>query len=272
VRRTLRLPHALPAVIVASLSLAVPFLTAVDPDTQGTAGSVTARAAQAEGQTGGDQRYPVGGSAIETAKAVATSHWGGQACAGQYTVTWTQLDLGTNATASWRNPTDAWGNPSENFDCRIDLNTQADFDYEKLCTVLTHEIGHLLGQQHDANPGQLMSAYYTTPLAACQTADPAASPAPPVAAQSTVPAVSETEGIDIVATEEQPRRTLRKKTAKVKTKKVKKCVTRKRAGTKVKRCFTVTVKVPAAKKATKADKDAPRSGTAKSRVLVQLSA
>jgi hypothetical protein len=228
-----RLP-ALPAVVTISVALAVPFLTASEPQLQGTAGSVTARAAQSsEGEPGGDQRYPVGGPAIEAAKATAAAHWGAQPCGGQVTLTWTPLDMGTNATATWRNPTDAWNNPGENFDCRIDLNPGADFDYPKLCTVLTHELGHLLGQQHDPNSGQLMSAYYTGPIPACETADPGA----PATADQT-----DAADLDIIATHE-PRRALRKKTT-ASTRTVRRCKVIKKAGSgkRVKRCVTVKAK------------------------------
>lgn len=240
---------ALPAILVAALALAVPVATATDAD---SAGSVVAKAAQADGTPGGDQRYPVGGAAMEQARAIAVAHWGANPCGGAYTLSWTPLDLSTNATASWRNPTDAWNNAGANFDCRIDINPQADFDFSKLCTVLTHEIGHLAGQQHDPNPGQVMSAYYTSPLAACEGAEPTATGN----ATSALPAVDDADGVDIVATDE-PRRVLRKtKTkAKYKTKYVKRCVVRKASsGKRVKRCRTVKVKVkvsvkkPAAKR------------------------
>jgi hypothetical protein len=236
---------ALPVAVVAALSCAVPLVTSPDERTFGSAGSVTAKAAQSEGSPGGDQRYPVGGAAIEAARAVAVAHWGANPCGGAYTLTWVPLDYGTNATASWRNPTDAWNNAGANFDCRIDINPQADFDYPKLCTVLVHEMGHLLGQQHDPNPGQLMSAYYTTPLAACNTQEPTGSGAAPIA----IPAqVDDADGVDIIASDEKPRRTLRKKTTRS-TKTVKRCVYRKAktSSKRIKVCRTVK-----AKKATRA--------------------
>ena len=231
---------ALPALVVAALALTLPAFAAPQDEPTGTAGSVVAKAAQAEGSPGGDQRYPVGSAAMEAARAIAIAHWGANPCGGAYKLTWIPLDFGTNATASWRNPTDAWNNAGANFDCRIDINPQADYDFPKLCTVLTHEVGHLLGQQHDPNAGQLMSAYYSTPLPACQSADPAGT-AP---AASTLPSDDDVDGLDIVATDE-PRRVLRKKpSAKRKTKSVRRCVMRKTSsGKRVKRCRTVKVKV-----------------------------
>jgi hypothetical protein len=240
VRRTFaKLFHpALPAVVVAGLSLTLPFLAASNDGAVGGAGSVVAKAAQAEGSSGGDRRYPVGGAAMEQARAVALAHWGANPCNGEYTLSWTPLDFGTNATASWRNPTDAWANAGANFDCRIELSPQADFDYPKLCTVLTHELGHLLGHPHDPAPDQLMSAYYTTALPACRAGAPAEGRVTPVA----LSVRDDADGVDIVATDEQPRRVLRK-TPTRKTKTVKRCVMRKaKSGKRVKRCYTVKAK------------------------------
>lgn len=233
--------HLLPALIVVALSLLVPVL-ASGGTPSGSAGSVTARAAQA-GTTGGDQRFPVGSPAMEAAKATAAAYWGAQPCGGSYTLQWTPLDLGTNATASWRNPTDAWNNAGQNFDCRIDINPGADFDYPKLCTVLAHEIGHLLGRQHDPAAGQLMSAYYTSPIAQCGSAD-------------TAPAFDvETDPVDefsddfSVSASDRPKTSLRKKTTRT-TKKVKRCkVVKKKNGKRVKRCTMVRAKKATAKKA-----------------------
>lgn len=237
--------HALPAVIVVALSLVVPLALAGGSDGKvGTAGSVTARAAQA-GTTGGQDRFPVGSPELEAAKATAAAYWGAQPCGGTYALQWTPLDQGTNATASWRNPTDAWNNAGANFDCRIDLNPGADYDYAKLCTVLTHEVGHLLGRQHDPNPGQLMSAYYAAPIAQCMS--------PAEIAAVNAPAVDDSYDEDFaaddggVAATDKPKKSLRKKTSKT-TKTVKKCKTVKtRSGKRVKKCRTVR-----AKKATKA--------------------
>ena len=37
--------------------------------------------------------------------------------------------------------------------------------------VIAHEVGHLVGQQHAEQAGQLMSPYYSDPLPACASAD-----------------------------------------------------------------------------------------------------
>lgn len=224
-------------------SLVVPFALS-STDVSGSATSVTARAAQA-GQPGGAERYAVGSSALEAAKSTAIAHWGAQPCRGNIQLAWVPLDRGTNGTASWRNPTDAWNNASENFDCRIDLNTQADFDFPKLCSVLAHEIGHLLGQQHDPNPGQLMSAFYTAALPSCEAASLESAPA--VAVDTEI----EDDWADApIATEPVLKKRTLRKTAKTRTKLVRKCTFRRRSGKRVKRCRTVRVKV-VAKKATR---------------------
>lgn len=249
-----RTVHLLPALIVVALSLVFPLLASGGAAT-GSAGSVVARAAQA-GTTGGDLRFPVGSPQMEAAKATATAYWGAQPCGGTYTLQWTPLDVGTNATASWRNPTDAWNNATENFDCRIDINPNADYDYAKLCTVLTHEIGHLLGRPHDPSTGQLMSAYYTSPIAQCGTAEPA----PAATAPGTENADYAESDFGVAATDE-PKRSLRKKTTQT-VKKVKRCkIVKKRVfkrtksgkrvktTKRVKRCTMVTAKTAAKKDA-----------------------
>jgi hypothetical protein len=123
---------------------------------------------------------------MQAALNVAQSHWGAVPCEGRFTVTWELLDRNTNATASWRNPSDAWNNAGENFDCEIRFNTVAQYDWEKFCSVMAHEVGHLVGQQHSGDPRDLMSPMYNLPLDACTTTpDPAASPVAPVVTQPT---------------------------------------------------------------------------------------
>lgn len=194
------------------------------------------------------QAFPVGGAEFQKARAVATAHWGGkEACGGNVSISWVDLDPGTNATASWRNPTDAWANVDQNFDCRIDINTRSEYDFPKLCTVLAHELGHLLGNAHPDTPGLLMSAYYSDPLGGCVAA--ASAPAPQAAAQPTAqssakPAVAPAAAKKVVA----KKKPLRKSAAKKKTvKRKKRCFTRFKAGKRVKRCITVKRRAVAAR-------------------------
>jgi len=165
------LPASLPALLAALASLAVPFLGGDEQGVAVSAGSVTAKAAQHVEQPA-DQRFPVGGPLFAEAQRIAAAHWGVTACNGAVAVSWQPLEAGTNATATWRNPTDAWNNPGENFDCSVVMSTYAEYDFAKLCTVLAHELGHLVGRQHAAVDGDLMSPLYSAPLPACAQAAP----------------------------------------------------------------------------------------------------
>ena len=165
--------HVLPALAAAVASLALPLTTGAD--VSGTQTTAAARGADTEDapQRPGAELFPVGSPAFQTAQRVAGEHWGAAACNGQVTFTWAALEQGTNATAAWRNPTHAWDNTGENFDCVITLNTNADYDLPSLCTVLAHEMGHLLGRQHAEQDGDLMSPLYSEALPACAATAPA---------------------------------------------------------------------------------------------------
>lgn len=223
--------HAVPAIAAVLLSLLIGLLSAggaLDAkagSVSAEAVSVTARAAQ-NVATPGDQAFPVDGPAFAAAQRVATSHWGAAACNGQVTTRWAAMDEGTNATASWRNPTDAWNNAGANYDCIIELNPKADYDFAKLCTVLAHELGHLVGKPHADAEGQLMSAVYTTALPACENAAPARAAAP----AQTTERVTATPAAKPAATKTFTKRTLRKPTRR--------CVWRFTDGKRTKRCIT----------------------------------
>jgi len=186
--------HALAAAgaVVAALAAAPLFAGPATGPVTATTASVTARAASVDPVAAPDQRWPVAGEAVQAAVRLADAHWGAPACAGTVTVTWTSLSPGTNATASWKNPTDAWNNAPANFDCAVDLNAGAQYDWEKLCTVIAHEVGHLHGRQHD-EADDLMAAVYRRPLAACSATPepgaPAPAPAPVAGDASFAPAV-----------------------------------------------------------------------------------
>jgi hypothetical protein len=240
VSRPRRIAPVLPAALVAVLALLLPLLGS----SQGgvavfvSAGSVTAKAAQRDA-TPADARFPVDGPLFAEARRIATAHWGTDACKGQIAVGWQPLEPGTNATAAWRNPTDAWNNAAENFDCSVTLNTQAEFDFAKLCTVLTHEVGHLVGRQHAAAEGDLMSAVYSSPLPACTQA------APPQEEESADGLGAEDEGADEAeaAAAAKPAKATRKAATKTsskrslrKTRTKTKCVRRFSDGRRTKRC------------------------------------
>lgn len=227
----LRLPsvHAAPAVVAVVASLVAPLaFGAASGPVSGSGHSAVARAAVADPVPAPQVRFAIGGLQLEQARGIAEQQWGGAVCGGKVEIVWTPLEEGTNATASWRNPTDAWNNPGENFDCRIDLNADSDFDWPKLCTVMAHEIGHLAGQAHAAGPGQLMSPVYSAPLPACDGPEPGAPAADPV---------EETDVVAVAADEQEPVRT--RTTTRRLAGRSKRCTRRFSASRRTKKCGRV---------------------------------
>ncbi|HEV2814887.1 MAG TPA: matrixin family metalloprotease, partial [Solirubrobacteraceae bacterium] len=190
--------HALSAAALCALVLLAACLFASGP----VSGSAVSAGPRASVGADADALFPADGASIALGRELAERHWGGAACDGSVDVAWTVLEPGTNATASWRNPTDAWNNADENFDCRIDFNARADFDWEKLCTVMAHEIGHLLGRQHVADAADLMAPLYSDPLAACATTP---DPARPVAAGAPVVEVEPSLDDEVAAVAAAPK-------------------------------------------------------------------
>ena len=138
------------------------------------------------------------GADIQVSLNVAEQYWGTTPCGGAAQIAWVDSpDTLLNATSTWDNPVDTWQQPAMNAHCLIALNPEATWDWNKLCTVVGHEVGHLLGHQHVADPTDLMTPVYTVPLPACAaiaepegtlTAALAAAPLPqaaPAAAQAT---------------------------------------------------------------------------------------
>ncbi len=188
--------HAFAAAALVALVLLGAWLALARPEpVQGSSVSASPRGAIGEEGAGpADALFPADGPSMAGARTIAEAHWGGPACDGEVTVAWAVLEPGTNATASWRNPTHAWDNAAENFDCRIDFNVRADFDWPKLCSVMAHELGHLLGRQHTGDPADLMAPLYAEPLPACdQSPDPARPAEPAPAADEPVEAGEELE-------------------------------------------------------------------------------
>jgi dienelactone hydrolase len=126
-----------------------------------------AAARQAEPAPG--VRWAAGSPALRRAQTIATAYWGRPACGGRVSMSWAAQAPSLNAVASWDSPLPATGDPRDNTNCRIVLNTGATFTWPKLCTVVAHEYGHLLGHVHGADGLGVMSPMYRAPLPACAT-------------------------------------------------------------------------------------------------------
>src|SRR4051794_4357121 len=137
-----------------------------------------------------DQQFAIGGAAMQSAETVAQSYWDAQPCGGDVSIKWTDQAPDTNAVSSWVNPSSAYDNPTQNFNCEVDFNRDIGFDWARFCTVLVHEFGHLTGHAHSPDPSDVMAAYYTRPLAQCvSTSDPTAPAAAPVPVAAAAPSV-----------------------------------------------------------------------------------
>jgi hypothetical protein len=115
-----------------------------------------------------EARWPVGGAALATAADLAAAHWGATPCRGHVTVAWVALAPGVNSSADWSyEGTDPYGTPKRNTGCTIRLSTAAEWDWRKLCTIVVHEVGHLDGHDHVADPHDVMAAQYLEPVEEC---------------------------------------------------------------------------------------------------------
>lgn len=108
---------------------------------------------------------------------VAASHWGGVPCGGAVSYRYTTLPARMEGYASWMRPDATPKDPSTFRDCRVDLNAASELDDAQLCTVLTHELGHLWAYDHSADPGDVMFPTLRGSLPACAAAFPATKPA-----------------------------------------------------------------------------------------------
>jgi hypothetical protein len=133
--------------------------------------------ARAQAPDDPSQRYPVWGAAVKTAVQMAGRHWGMNACGGQVNLGWGRLDTSLNAQSRWQNPKSSYGDPQENTDCVVVLNTAVQFDWPRLCTIVVHEYGHLTGHPHVDDQNDVMNPYYTGPVAECAaTPEPRGAP------------------------------------------------------------------------------------------------
>jgi hypothetical protein len=136
--------------------------------------------------------WPTGGSTLHLLLQMGTGHWGMTPCGGRVSIAWGALDPSLNAQSSWVNPVDDFAQPSLNSDCQITLSTGTWWDWPKLCTVVVHEIGHLTGHDHVADPADIMYFAYVQPAPECAATPepvetgPPTPPTPPPAAPRAV--------------------------------------------------------------------------------------
>lgn len=129
-------------------------------------------------------RWPAGGSTLRAALSMGSEHWGMTPCRGRVTMSWDALGAATNAQSSWANDVDPYLQPSFNSDCEIALSLQVDWDWQKLCTVVVHEVGHLTGHDHVDDIDDVMYATYVEPVTECLTTPaPVETGAPPAVAK-----------------------------------------------------------------------------------------
>jgi hypothetical protein len=115
--------------------------------------------------------FPIGGLGMTKATEVAERYWGGVPCHGQVAYSWvSSLPGDIESTAAWNgSPPGSGGDYGANNSCAIVFSTAWPYDWPRLCTAMTHEIGHLLGHPHASDPQDVMYPSYVAPIAACMS-------------------------------------------------------------------------------------------------------
>lgn len=139
-------------VAVAATAIATPAATAATPE----------------------QQWPIDGPGVQTALQIANQTWGVPICPGSggFTIRFGALAHGTVGMARYTDSQD----PFEMRNCSITLSTGTDWYWEKLCSVIVHEVGHLTGRGHEEDEHDVMAAMYREPAAACMVPNPQAAP------------------------------------------------------------------------------------------------
>jgi hypothetical protein len=124
------------------------------------------------------ETYPVDSPAWQAAVGAGVAYWGSLPCGGEIAYEWTDLPNGILGHATWMQSSRAPADASLFTDCRIALDPDAELAPDDFCTVLAHELGHLHGHGHSADPADLMAPSQGEPIAQCVDAMAPFQPAP----------------------------------------------------------------------------------------------
>lgn len=102
----------------------------------------------------------------------ARAQWPGSPCAGRETIHINaDIDAGYARDDHGIAPPYELGGYAVNAECRVELSSTL-YGYD-LCAMLTHELGHLDGQEHSSDPRSIMFAGLTAHYTPCETASQA---------------------------------------------------------------------------------------------------
>jgi hypothetical protein len=122
-------------------------------------------------------------AATQAAVDVATATWG-PACGGRHvTIRWGSTgDSAVLGWAAWTDGTGRYlgdaGTPDERTDCLVMVSiddarsyrSSGWADWDRYCTLIVHEYGHLTGHDHVADSSDVMAPVQGTPFGPCVTA------------------------------------------------------------------------------------------------------